>query len=202
MAYEIRTLAWRWDRPKCILWADVVLVSGEKMSVGLPLAHVTATFDACSADVGFNCPPLVGAVDSVDGFFSAIKKAAKGVTKAAKAAVKVTTKVLKKAVAVHVAIVKSKLTTYALSGLAAVVPAVGAPALAAQLAAKKALDMYEQAKAAKSALQNGAKKTPQLVAAVARGGSIMRSVQSLSRISTPQARFAAAALRSLPTRAA
>jgi hypothetical protein len=197
----IRSLSWRWDKPSCVLWGDCTLTNGSTLSVGLPLAKVVATFDACAVECGLQLPPMVGAVDSVDGFFSSISSAIKSVTrpiaKAAKKAVAATHKVLAKTVAATASVVKSKYLSYALTAVSAVCPAIGGPALAAQLAAKNALNVYEDAKRAKEMVQNGARDAA-TIARVAKGGTIMRAVQQLPRIATPKAGLAAAALRSLP----
>jgi hypothetical protein len=167
---------------------------------------VVATFDACAAEVGLELPPMVGAVDSVDGLFSSLKRAVskvvpKSIRKLANKAIATTTKVLKKTVAVASTVARSKYMSYGLSALAVVVPAVGVPALAAQMAAKRALDMYEDAKKAKALVQRGVRSAG-AIAAVTRGGNVLQAVNKLARTNTPQARFAVAALKSLPARRA
>lgn len=199
----IRSMNWRWDREKCILWSDLQFADGKQLSVGVPLSRVIAMFDAFAVEHGLSLPPLVGAVDSVDGFFSAVTKAvksvSKSVSKAAKATVKATTSALKATVKATASVVRSKYMTYALTAVSTVLPAVGGPALAAQLAAKRALDVYEKAKQAKAQVQAGV-RTASNIAAVTRGGNVMQSVRRLASNNSPQARLAVAALRSLPSR--
>jgi hypothetical protein len=190
---EVKRLGWRWDRVHSVLWGDVVTSDGQRLSIGLPLAAVAALFDRSAAEVGLLCPPFVGAVESVDGLFSGIKKLAKGAAKLTKSAVRLTTTAATKVVKAHVAVLRSKVTGYALSGLAVAFPAVGAPALGAYAAANKAISLYEDAKRAKDA----GVKTIRTAAAIARGANVQKSVRRLASSSAPQARLAVAALKSV-----
>lgn len=193
----VKRLGWRWDKPRCILWGDLTTSDGQTYSVGLPLAHVAALFDSSAAQVGLACAPFVGDVESVDGLFSSIKKAAKGAANLTKKAVKLTTKAATKVVKAHVTVLRSKLTGYALSGVAVAFPAVGAPALAAYAAANKAISMYETARATAKTAVNIGKQTANTTRAIARGANVQRSVRQLAASTAPQARMAIAALKSV-----
>lgn len=204
----VRRVDWRWDKAACILWADVSFRDGATYSVGLPLAHVTATFDACVADAGLALPPFVGAVDSVDGLWGSIKSVAKSATKPISKVVKTTTKVLSKSARVVASaakqvdrgisagakVLRNPYLTTGVRGLAAAVPFVGGPALAAHNAATKAVATYQQAK---SAAALGV-RTAQTSAALARGANVVRSVRALAAQAQrdPTARMAIAALKS------
>lgn len=196
MEHVIKSFEWQWDKPKCILWFHAIFTDGFKASVGLPLAHVVATFDQCAAEVGLCYPPLVGDVDSVDGLFSSIKRAVKKVGNVAKSAVKLTVKSVTQTAKIGAKVVRSKYTGYLLAAVAVAFPAIGGPALAAQQAAKRAMDMYEDAQRAKRALQAGAKQTTAIVKSISRGQNVQQSIRQLAANNTPLGRMAVAALQS------
>lgn len=191
----VKSLSWRWDRQKCILWGDVAFGDGQSLSVGLPLAHVVATFEACAAREGVMAGPFIGDVDSVDGLFSSIKRLAKKAGKAVSSAVKSTTKVLARGVetAARAAktVARSQITSLGIKALAVAVPFVGVPALAAHRAANEALNAYDRAK---SVAQQGA-RTAQQIATVKQGQNVVAAMRRLSQSNTPAARLAVAALK-------
>lgn len=193
--YLVKSLSWRWDRAKCILWGDVAFADGQSLSVGLPLAHVVATFDACAAREGVMAGPFVGDVDSVDGLFSGIKRLAKSAGRAVSRAVKSTTKVLAKGVetAARAAktVARSQLTSWGVKALAVAVPFVGVPALAAHRAANEALDAYDRAK---QVAQQGV-RTAQQAAALRQGRNVVSAMRQLAQRNNPAARLAVAALK-------
>jgi len=153
-------------------------------------------YDQSFADVGVR-DAFIGADDSVDGLFSSIKNAVKKVTpKVVQKAVSKAAGVVKTVVNAHVAVVRSKVTGYALTGLAAAMPAVGAPALGAYVAANRALNAYEDARAAATQVKAGI-KTAANVAKVVKGGNVLQAARQLATSNHPQARMAVAALRSV-----
>jgi hypothetical protein len=199
----VRTLSHRWDRQTCILWFTATFTDGHTVQVGLPLAHVVATFDACAQQVGLQLPPMVGdpEVESVDGLFSKIKRTVKKAGKLAQRATGLTDKRLGKLAKIAAKVARSK----ALSGVLAVsafVPGlnvIGAAGLAAQQAAKLALTALENAKRAKMLLKSGI-RTAKVMKAIAQGANVQRSVRQLAKDTSADARMAIAALKSLPAR--
>lgn len=87
-------------------------------------------------------------------------------------------------------------------GVAAVAfPAVGGPALGAWVAANRAVTVYDQAQAARRALQAGS-RDPRAAAMASRGLVAQQAMQRLPALaqSDPRARLAIRALQSIPTR--
>jgi hypothetical protein len=193
MNRQIKTLSWKWDKPSCTLWAHVTFRDGESVGVGLPLAHVVATFDAVAREFGIEFGPYVGDCESVDGLFSSIKRLArKVVPKPLKKTFDKATRILEQTAKVAATVVKSKYTTYALAGLAVICPAVGGPALAAQSAARAALLIAD---AANAAAKTGV-KTAQTALQIAKGRNVVRSVRRILPTNNRN-RMAIAALQSI-----
>jgi len=179
-----------------VLWAHATFFDGETVGVGLPLAHVVATFDAVTKEFGLEFGPYVGACESVDGLFSSIKKLARKVTpKVLRPALDKATNVLEKVAKTGATVVKSKYTSYALAGLAVVCPAVGGPALAAQQAARAALLVADAANAA----YNAGSKTAQAAQQIAKGRNVVQAVRRLAPVNNRN-RMALAALKSVAAR--
>jgi hypothetical protein len=195
----VRTLSHRWDRQTCILWFCATFTDGQSVQVGLPLAHVVATFDACAAEVGLQMPALVGDVESVDGLFSKIKKAVKKAGKLGLKATGLTDKRLGKIAKIAAKVARSKALTGVLAATAFVpgLNAIGAAGLAAQQAAKLALNVLDNAKRAKALLRSGV-RTAKVMKAIAQGANVQRSVRQLAKDTSADARMAIAALKSLP----
>lgn len=195
----VRTLSHRWDRQACILWFSATFTDGYSVQVGLPLAHVVATFDACAAQVGLQMPPLVGDVESVDGLFSKVKKAVKKAGKLGLKATGLTDKRLGKIAKVAAKVARSKALTGVLAATAFVpgLNAIGAAGLAAQQAAKLALNVLDNANRAKALLKSGV-RTAKVMRAIAQGANVQRSVRQLAKDTSADARIAIAALKSLP----
>lgn len=85
-------------------------------------------------------------------------------------------------------------------GVAAVAfPAVGGPALGAWVAANRAVTVYDQAMAAKRAIQQG-QRDPRSMAAAAQGIAMQQAMQRLPVLAQtdPRARLAMQALRTIP----
>ena len=196
----VRTLSHRWDRQTCILWFSATFTDGHTVQVGLPLAHVVATFDSCAAQVGLQLPAFVGdpEVGSVDGLFSKIKRTVKKAGKLGLRATGLTDKTLGKIAKVAAKVARSK----ALSGVLAVsafVPGlnvIGAAGLAAQQAAKLALNVLDNANRAKALLRSGVKNA-KILKAIAQGANVQRSVRQLAKNTSADARMAIAALKSV-----
>jgi hypothetical protein len=195
----VRTLSHRWDRQTCILWFCATFTDGQSVQVGLPLAHVVATFDACAAQVGLQMPALVGDVESVDGLFSKVKKAVKKAGKLGLKATGLTDKRLGQIAKVAAKVARSKALTGVLAATAFVpgLNAIGAAGLAAQQAAKLALNILDNANRAKALLKSGV-RTAKVMKAIAQGANVQRSVRQLAKDTSADARMAIAALKSLP----
>lgn len=200
MEKQIKKLGWRWDRTTCVLWGNVTFTDGSTSSVGIPLATVVAHFDAAASALGIHSAPFVGDVDSVDGFFSGIKRLAKKVGRVAKKAVRTTQKTLAKTVHVASGVVRSKLLKTAVSGLAVAFPAVGGPALAALTAANAAANVYDKADKAITTVRSvarGRSPIPAATAAIRRVTDMQANVRRLTQSRSPMAGMAVAALKSV-----
>jgi hypothetical protein len=195
----VRTLSHRWDRQTCILWFCATFTDGQSVQVGLPLAHVVATFDACAAQVGMPLDAYVGDVESVDGLFSKVKKAVKKAGKLGLKATGLTDKRLGQIAKVAAKVARSKALTGVLAATAFVpgLNAIGAAGLAAQQAAKLALNILDNASRAKALLKSGV-RTAKVMKAIAQGANVQRSVRQLAKDTSADARMAIAALKSLP----
>jgi len=195
----VRTLSHRWDRQTCILWFCATFTDGQSVQVGLPLAHVVATFDACAAQVGMPLDAYVGDVESVDGLFSKVKKAVKKAGKLGLKATGLTDKRLGQIAKVAAKVARSKALTGVLAATAFVpgLNAIGAAGLAAQQAAKLALNVLDNANRAKALLKSGV-RTAKVMKAIAQGANVQRSVRQLAKDTSADARMAIAALKSLP----
>lgn len=198
----LKRLDWRWDKASCILWAAATLSDGSAYSVGIPLAHVVATFDAEAAFVGVPIYDIVGdePVDSVEGLFSKVKKLAKKVTpKIVQKAVARTQKTLAKGVSAAGKVVTSKYTRIAVTGLAVAFPAVGGPAVAALAAANAAYGAYRAGDAALTTAKSIGKQTLATASAIRKGQNVKRAVSQLASRAAydAKARFAVAALKSV-----
>jgi hypothetical protein len=175
----LKTVSWNWDRPSCVLWGHATFTDGSTASVGVPLAKVVSTFELHAAEQGITAAPYVGAVDSVDGFFSGLKRLAKKAYKGVKKAVKATRKTLAKGIKAAGSVVQSKLLKTAVSGLAVAFPAVGGPALAALTAANAAYGSYKKAGSAITAVSKG-KPFPGMPPALRQGLRVVNSVKKLA----------------------
>lgn len=198
----LKKLDWRWDHKACILWAAATLSDGQSYAVGIPLAHVVATFDSEAAMVGVPIYDIVGdePVDSVEGLFSKIKKLAKKVAPPiVRKAVARTQKVLAKGIAGAGKVVTSKYTRIAVTGLAVAFPAVGGPAVAALAAANAAYGAYRAGDAAMTTARSIGKQTIATARAIRRGQNVQSAVKQLASRAAydAKARFAVAALKSV-----
>lgn len=197
----VRTLSHRWDRQTCILWFCATFTDGQSVQVGLPLAHVVATFDACAAQVGLQLPPFVGdpEVGSVDGLFSKVKRTVKKAGKLGLKATGLTDKRLGQIAKVAAKVARSKALTGVLAATAFVpgLNAIGAAGLAAQQAAKLALNVLDNANRAKALLKSGV-RTAKVMKAIAQGANVQKSIRQLAKDTSADAKIAIAALKSLP----
>lgn len=196
----VRRIESKWDTKTCILWFAVTFDDNHKVAVGIPLAHVVLTFANCLQEAGIVDAAQVGDIDTVEGFGSWLKKTVRKVTpkplrKTVDKALSKATSVLNTTAKLGAEVVKSKYTGYLLAATAAVAPAIGGPALAAQQSARMALIAVEDARrAAKTGI-----KTAQTVRAIAKGANVKRAVGRLvaSNVRGPKARLAIAALKSV-----
>lgn len=198
----LKRVEWKWDKSACILWAAATMSDGQSYAVGIPLAHVVATFDAEAAMVGVPIYDIVGdePVDSVEGLFSKIKKLANKVTpKIVKKAVARTQKTLAKGIAGAGKVVTSKYTRIAVTGLAVAFPAVGGPAVAALAAANAAYGAYRAGDAALATAKSIGKQTIATATAIRKGQNVKRAVKQLASRAAYDAksRLALAALKTV-----
>jgi len=196
----VKRIESRWDTKACILWFGVTFDDNHKVAIGIPLAHVVLTFATCLQEAGIVDAAQVGDVDTVEGFGSWLKKTVRKVTpkplrKTVDKALNKATGVLNTTAKLGAEVVKSKYTGYLLAATAAIAPAIGGPALAAQQSARMALIAVEDArKAAKTGI-----RTAQTVKAIAKGANVQRAVGRLvaSNSKDPRARLAMAALKTV-----
>jgi hypothetical protein len=92
---------------------------------------------------------------------------------------------------------RSKTLGAGLGAAAVAFPAVGGPALGAWTAANRAVKIYDQAQAARQAIQRGV-RNPQTMAAAARGVAMQQAARRLPYSQDPRARMAYQAMRSIP----
>ena len=187
-----------WDKATNILWFNVRFVDGYNAQIGIPLAHVVATLDFHMAELGIEFGPVVGDIESVDGLFSGIKKAAKKIGKPVTSAVSKTAKTLDRSVSAAAKVIKNKQLNIAMQG-ARFVPVVGQTAYAVHQTAKRAVEGYEQGKAAASIIARTGKSSAGLLSAVAKGRNIQQALTKLKQSAdTPEARMLVQALNSMP----
>lgn len=199
MAKTLKSIGWKWDTASGILWANVAYSDGTASALGIPLAQVVATFERHASELGLVAGPYVAGVDSVEGFFSSVKKMAKKATKTVKKAVKKTQKTLAKGIKAAGKAAGNKYLMAGMAGLAVAFPAVGGPGLAALTAANAAYKAYQQGDKALQVVKAVGKQTVQTTRAIARGKNVAASVRQLASKRSPLAKMAAAALRSVPT---
>lgn len=207
----LRSISWQWDHQRRILWARATMTDGQTWGIGIPLARVVAEFDTALLEEGIHEPAELGACYSVAGFFGRVKRLAKKATRPVRKAVTRTTGRLTRTVTRTVSRYARPVGRYALQaarsrrvgmalGVAAMAcPAVGGPALAAWSAANRAAAIYDQAQSARRQIATG-RSTPAALAAVNRGMQVQQVVRALPYSSDPRARFAIAALKSMPLR--
>lgn len=198
MAKTLKSIGWKWDTASGILWANVAYSDGTASALGIPLAQVVATFERHASELGLVAGPYVAGVDSVEGFFSSVKKMAKKATKTVKKAVKKTQKTLAKGIKAAGKAAGNKYVMGAVGGLAVAFPAVGGPALAALTAANAAYKTYQQADKALGVVKAVGKQTLQTSRAIARGKNVAVAARRLATKRSPLANMAKAALRSVP----
>lgn len=92
---------------------------------------------------------------------------------------------------------RSKKVGAALGATAVAFPAVGGPALGAWTAANRAVTYYDQARAAKQAIQRGA-RNPQTLSTLARGQRVQQAARRLPFSRDPRARMLLGAMQSIP----
>jgi hypothetical protein len=166
--------------------------------MGIPLAKVVSIFEAHASEHGLTAAPYVGAVDSVDGFFSGISRLAKSAYRKVKKTVASTRKTLAKGIKVMGTVVQSKYTKMIVGGLAVAFPAVGGPALAALTAANAAYGAYKKADSAITAVSKG-KSFPGMPKELRTGLAVVNSVRALAKNprKNPLQLMGAAALKSV-----
>lgn len=175
---ELRGLGWTWTEHGPIVHLDL---NGSSVAVLVPLRRVRVEFGRELAAVGYPYE-AVGAVESVGGFFSSIKKAVKRVGKAAKGAVRkaakgvsrVARKYGTKALAYGKRIVRDKRFRAGLAIASVAVPAL-APAAAAVETANRALDYYERGKRVAERVARGIER-PGDVAKLAAGAAAQEAI--------------------------
>ena len=85
----IRSVGYRWDRERDLLWIDLGLTDGRDYSVGFPVAYFASLVAEGLHRLGVVCQPEIGEdLASVDGFGSWLKKTSKKAGRFAKKAVK------------------------------------------------------------------------------------------------------------------
>lgn len=202
MELEIKALGWHWDRAKNILWGSATLTNGQSISVGLPVAHVSMTFDESVGELGLEVEaPSVGEEESVDGLFGrigrAFSKATAGIRRTLQKAVDNTVgKVAQTVGKVALSVARSKLVGSALGGAAALFPAIGGPALGVWALANKAAKVHDTAIEAAKRVKGGLRTASDL-ARIKQGRALQARVRTLSRSTAPLARLGVAALRSI-----
>lgn len=218
MAYQVvlRKMAWRWDRPRRLLWWSATTSDGQTVEVGIPLEQVSLAFQhelaqadvqeeisACAGSMG--AVEILGAIEiiapeSVDGFLSGIKRAAKRATRPVRRAVKRTTKKLGKTALRSLKTARkglmSKYTGYGLMAISAAMPAVGGPALAAWATAKQIDNHARDAERLVRSLAGRAPNARQRNM-IARAQQYAARTRQLSQTNSPMARMMIAGLRSV-----
>jgi hypothetical protein len=198
MAKTLKSIGWKWDTASGILWANIAYSDGTASALGIPLAQVVATFERHASELGLVAGPYVAGVDSVEGFFSSVRKMAKKATKTVKKAVKKTQKTLAKGIKAAGKAAGNKYLKGAVAGLAVAFPAVGGPALAALTAANAAYATYQKADSALSDVRRLGKQTASAARAISRGQNVATAARRLASQRSPLANMAKAALRSVP----
>lgn len=194
----LKSVSWKWDHPSCVLWAHVTFTDGTGSSLGIPLAKVVSIFESHAAVQGLVSAPYVGAVDSVDGFFSGISRMAKSAYRGVSKAVKATRSTLAKGIKGFGKVVTNKYLKMAVGGLAVAFPAVGGPALAALTAANAAYGTYKKAGSAIDAVTKG-RPLPGMPPALKQGLAVANAARRLASNprKNPLQLMGAAALKSV-----
>lgn len=218
MAYQVvlRSMSWRWDRVRNLLWWTARFSDGRQMEVGIPLHHVALAFhqELQASDVReeitrtngtMGAVEIIGAIEivapeSVDGFLSGIRKAARKATRPVRRAVQRTTRKLGKTALKSLKTARKAVTSryagYGLMALSAAMPAVGGPALAAWATANR---INAHAKDAERVVQSLRGRTPSAAqrTVLARAQQYALRTRQLASSNAPMARMMVAGLRSV-----
>lgn len=180
---SLDSLRWQWGDAGVIF---TVVVNGQRVPVFLPLHELWRFFRE-----QLPLQESVGCTQSAIGFWGAIKRAARSVSRSVKSvARRVVPKAVQRAAAKVVQVAKrvvttvakaatSDIATYALMGVA-LIPGM-APAAAGLLAAQQALKRVDLGIAAAKKVAAGIKATPQMVRAMVQGNQAKQLVQTAAR---------------------
>lgn len=189
----LNSLGWRWTDKHLILHTTV---QGKSYRVALPIQRVNAAVGAAFEEHGIEWPRSVGAQVSVAGWFKsltrAVKRAAAPIVKRVvpkairRAAARLETQAGRyahKAIRFGKAAIRSPVMTYTLMGLSFVpgVQAIAIPTLAAQQAAKRALDMIDKGMQAARLMERGI-RNPQVLAQRALGNQAMQAIRNVKNV--------------------
>lgn len=202
LADLLNSMGWRWTDQHLIVTARH---GGHSYRVALPIQRVTATVGAAFEEAGIAWPRSVGAANHYAvGFWKSITRAVKravkplakkivpkAIRRAAERLENQAGRVLKQVSRYGKAAIRSPYMTAALTGLSFVpgVQAIAIPSLAAQQAAKRALDMIDKGMQAARLIERGI-RNPQLEAQRMLGNQALRAVTQVKS----QARGSRAAL--------